>query len=299
MTPQDFLLEFPEGNDYIASSMDQHTQISQAAETIKNQIKGSIPQKAIILGSGLSAWADQLDEKHIFEAGDIPHWPRPTVTGHPGKVVVGKSDGIPVIGVQGRLHLYEGFSVQEVVFPVRVLGAIGISQLIVTHAAGGLNTSFSPGDLMLITDHINLMGANPLVGLHDSHWGERFPDMSQPYDLTGRTIALDAAEEMNIQLHQGILAAVLGPSYETAAEVNMLQVLGADAVCMSTVPEVITAVQMGIRVLGISAITNLATGLTIESLSHNKIENISYKNIQTLTPLLQRVLSRWDTTREK
>ncbi len=273
--------------------MEHQNHIIQAAGTIRNQVDGMLPHKAVILGSGLSDWANTLEEKTVLDVADIPHWPKPTVSGHRGTVVIGHSDGEPVIALQGRLHAYEGLPARDVVFPIRVLGALDVTHLIVTHAGGGLNPAFHAGDLMLVTDHINLMGTNPLVGVHDARWGDRFPDMSQPYDLNGRNIALSAARDLDIPLHQGVLAAVLGPSYETAAEVRMLKTLGCDAVCMSTVPEVIAAVQMGMRVLGLSAIANPATGLSSQSLSHGKIADMSKKILTSLSPLLARILARW------
>lgn len=219
------------------------------------------PRIGIILGSGLGALADQVEEGLSIAYADIPHFPRPTVEGHSGRLVFGNLQGQPVVLMQGRLHHYEGFSMPEVTFPVRVMHALGIEILIVTNAAGGIRQSFRVGDLMLITDHIgflNMTGMNPLRGPNDESLGPRFPGMAQVYDRELRALALSEAAVSGIPLHQGVYVGLSGPSFETPAELRFLQAVGCDAVGMSTVPEVTVARHAGIRVLGISGITNVA-----------------------------------------
>jgi purine-nucleoside phosphorylase len=204
--------------------------------------------------------------------------------------VSGTVAGVPVIALQGRVHLYEGYAVADVAYPARVLGCLGIRQLIVTNAAGGINTEFKPGDLMLITDHINLTGANPLVGVNLDELGPRFPDMSEAYDAAMRSIALDVGRKKGIPLRQGIYIGLLGPSYETPAEIRMCRLLGADAVGMSTVPEVIVANHMGIPVLGISCITNMAAGVLPRKLTHKEVLDTTERVRETFQSLLQWVI---------
>ncbi len=229
------------------------------------------PALGVILGSGLGAFADSFKNPKVIPFAQIPHFPSPTVPGHLGNLVLGISDGVALAALQGRVHLYEGYSMAEVAYPARILGCMGIRWLIVTNAAGAINPKLRPGDLMLITDHINLMGANPLVGKNLDVLGPRFPDMSEPYDLSLRRTALAVAEEKGIELHQGVYVGVCGPSYETPAEIRMLRVLGGDAVGMSTIPEVIVARHMGIPVLGICCIANLAAGMLPQRLSHEEV----------------------------
>jgi purine-nucleoside phosphorylase len=205
-------------------------------------------------------------------------------------MIIGNAEGVPAVALQGRVHLYEGYSVAEVAFPSRVLGSLGIRKLIVTNAAGGINTAFQPGDLMLITDHINLMGTNPLVGQNLDKLGPRFPDMSEAYDAAMRGIALKVAEQRQIPLRQGIYIGLCGPSYETPAEIRMCRTLGADAVGMSTVPEVIIANHMGIRVLGISCITNMAAGILPRRLTHQEVLDTTEKAREKFQSLLQGII---------
>jgi purine-nucleoside phosphorylase len=246
--------------------------VTEAACFIK---KGYMPQDvrtAIVLGSGLGAFADELESPRIADTAFIPHWPASTVSGHKGCLVFGELEGNPLLIVQGRVHYYEGYQMDEVVFPVRVLAQLGIRNLILTNAAGALNPDYQPGDLMIIQDHINLMGTNPLIGPNEENRGPRFPDMSEPYNQAFIQILEKTAVELDIPIQKGVLAVTHGPTYETAAEVRMLRNLGGDAVCMSTVPEVIAAVHLGLRNLGISCITNMATGLSDSKLSHNEVE---------------------------
>lgn len=229
------------------------------------------PALGLILGSGFGAYADVLTDSVILPYSKLPHFPRATVSGHPGNLVVGFVEGIPCIALQGRSHLYEGHSIQDISFPVQLLGCLGIRRLIVTSAAGGINPKFQPGDLMLISDHINLMGSNPLIGLHSGKSEPYFPDMSNAYDARMRETALDVACRKEIPLQEGVYVGVTGPNYETPAEIRMFRTLGADAVGMSTVPEVIMAVRMGIRVLGISCITNMAAGISGKKITHDEV----------------------------
>jgi len=225
----------------------------------------------IILGSGLGNLTTHIKDQQTVEYSSIPHFPVSTVEGHRGRFVFGILDDKPVAAMEGRFHYYEGYSLKEVVYPVYVMKKLGISTLIVTNAAGGINTSFLPGTLMLITDHINLLADNPLIGSNDPELGPRFPGMSNAYSRRLRELAREAATEENINYHEGVYAAMTGPSYETAAEIRYLRTIGADAVGMSTVPEVIAAAHLGIEVLGISCITNLATGVSDHEHSHESV----------------------------
>jgi len=272
--------------------METYDQIREAASFLQKAISEPSPEIAVILGSGLGAFAEGLDNRTVVEMSDICHWPVPTVEGHRGRVISGKAGSVPILALQGRVHFYEGYSVQEVVFPVRVLKEIGVKSLIITNAAGSLNPNFAIGDIMIITDHINFMFTNPLIGPPVSSSGPRFPDMSEPYDSEYITIAESAGRDLNIPLKKGILIACTGPSYETAAEVKMMQSFGADAVCMSTVPEVIAGVQMGLRILGISCITNMGTGLSKKKLAHREVEKVSRSMEETFVKLIKEIISR-------
>ena len=264
--------------------------VQKAAAMLHEQIRGAPASVGLVLGSGLGGLADGLGNRQVLETASISDWPKSTVTGHSGRLVSGLLRSVPVIVLQGRVHYYEGYSMQQVTFPVRVLGELGVHMLIVTNAAGGLNPDYQPGDLMLITDHINLMGTNPLIGYFDPEAPTRFPDMSQPYDFELRDMSIGIADKLNIPLRTGVLAVTSGPSYETAAEVRMLQTLGGDAVCMSTVPEVIVAVQMGLRILGISCITNLATGLAGRPLSHSEVKDTAARIQDTFIMLISGIV---------
>ncbi|MDQ3256501.1 MAG: purine-nucleoside phosphorylase, partial [Acidobacteriota bacterium] len=216
---------------------------------------------AIVLGSGLGAFADEIEDAVVLPYTEIPGFARSTVEGHAGRLVLGKIEGVPIAAMQGRFHYYEGYQFNEVTFPVRVLGVLGIKSLVLTNAAGGLNNGFTQGALMVISDHLNLIGENPLRGANDERFGPRFPDMTEVYDREYQDIAIKESRRAGRELRRGVYAALSGPSYETPAEIRMLRALGADAVGMSTVPEAIVARQMGIKVLGISCITNLAAGV--------------------------------------
>ncbi|NLT67400.1 MAG: purine-nucleoside phosphorylase [Acidobacteria bacterium] len=229
------------------------------------------PCLGLIFGSGLAPIAESFNDHVTIPFRDIPYFPIPTVPGHPGNLILGRIGGVAAAALQGRVHVYEGYSMEQVAYPARILGCLGIKQLIVTNAAGGINSAFRPGDLMLITDHINLMGANPLEGPNLDELGPRFPDMSEAYHSRFRNAALEAGRETGISLRQGIYAGLRGPSYETPAEIRMCRTIGADAAGMSSIPEVIVANHMGIGVLGISCIANMAAGILPRKLSHREV----------------------------
>lgn len=244
--------------------------IEQAADYLQHKFK-HIPKIGLILGSGLGVLADEIENPVKVSYGNIPGFPVTTVEGHAGQLVFGTLKGVSVVAMQGRFHYYEGYEMNSVTFPVRVMKAIGVETLLVTNAAGGIQTSFAPGDLMIIRDHINFMGTNPLIGPNESNLGTRFPDMSEAYANDLRQIAKNAAERLHIDVQEGVYLAVTGPSYETPAEIHMFRTLGADAVGMSTVPEVIVARHSGIKVLGISCITNMAAGILNQPLNHEEV----------------------------
>lgn len=229
------------------------------------------PEVGLIMGSGLGILGDLITEAVTIPYSQIPHFPISTVEGHAGELLVGKLAGRSVVLMRGRFHMYEGYGAEQTSFPVRVMKAIGVTRLVVTNAAGGINTSFESGDLMLIADHINFTGKNPLIGPNDSEQGVRFPDMSEAYSKRLREVARETAASQGVALQEGVYLAVLGPSYETPAEIRMMRLLGADAVGMSTVPEVIVARHCGIEVLGISCITNMAAGILDQPLSHDEV----------------------------
>ena len=249
---------------------------------------GFIPEIGIILGSGLGEIADEIKGIEISYS-EIPGFKSSGVHGHAGKLVIGKLGSKTVVAMQGRLHYYEGNTIQEVVYPVKVMKLLGIEKLIVTNAAGGVNTNYTPGDLMIIDDHLNLLGNNPLIGKNNDELGPRFLDMSYAYDKSFIDLAEKTAKELNIKTQKGVYAAMTGPTYETPAEVRMLRTLGADAVGMSTVPEVIVANHMGVKVLGISCITNMAAGILDQPLNHEEVietANIVKKDFKALVKAL-------------
>jgi purine-nucleoside phosphorylase len=263
-----------------------YSRLLETAAFIRKKCAGR-PVLGLILGSGLGAFADTLLNPTVIPFHDLPNFPRPTVLGHAGKLILGEAEGVPVAAMQGRVHFYEGHAMSEVVFPVRVLGCLGIRQLVVTNAAGGVNFNFRPGDLMLITDHINMMGTNPLIGPNIEELGVRFPDMSEAYDPALREVALRAAGRLGIPLRQGVYIGLTGPTYETPAEIRACRTLGADAVGMSTVPEVIAAGQMGIGVLGISCITNMAAGILPRKLTHQEVMDTTERVREQFISLLR------------
>src|SRR5919199_90829 len=271
------------------------TTLYERAEHAARVVRGRWPVEtrvALVLGSGLGAFADELTDAVAFDYAEIPGFARSTVEGHAGRLVCGRVDNVPVAAMQGRFHYYEGYEWEEVTFPVRVLGLLGIKALVLTNAAGGLNISLSQGALMLISDHLNLMGANPLRGPNDARFGPRFPDLTDVYDREFQEIAVREAQAMNLELRRGIYAALSGPSYETPAEIRMLRALGADAVGMSTVPEAIVARHMGLKVLGISCITNMAAGVLGEPISHQEVIETGERVRETFKELLRRVIPK-------
>jgi purine-nucleoside phosphorylase len=251
------------------------------------------PHAILVLGSGLGGLADEIEDAVRIPFADIPGFPRRTqeLQGHAGMLVAGQLEGVEVVAMQGRFHLYEGWSPSDVAIPVRALTALGAEVMILTNAAGGLRPGMQPGDLMIIADHINLMWRNPLIG-QVVPGEERFPDMSDPYDRHFRRVAEEVALERGIPITQGVYAALLGPSYETPSEVRMIGRLGADAVGMSTVPEVLVARALGVKCLGISCITNVAAGITGEKLSHDEVMREGARARERLVPLVRGVLPR-------
>jgi purine-nucleoside phosphorylase len=250
------------------------------------------PKIALVLGSGLGGFADSLTDATRVPYADIPSFPQSTAIGHAGRLVIGKAGEVTVAAMQGRVHLYEGYSVQEVTFPVRVFARMGIRTVILTNAAGGINLGYSQGALVLVLDHINLQGANPLVGPNDDRFGVRFPDMTRAYERSYREIAREEAAKQGIMLHEGVYAGLLGPSYETPAEIEYLRRIGADLVGMSTVAEVIAARHMGIKVLAISCVTNMAAGILDQPLSHAEVMETGERVKNTFESLLRAVLPR-------
>ena len=250
--------------------MDYYDEVKEAADAIRARVP-SLPTVAIVLGSGLGDFASSLGGGVVMPYTDLPHWPASRVIGHEGKLVVGTVRGRTVAALAGRCHAYEGHDLRTVTFAVRALGLLGIKTLILTNAAGGVNTGFSQGALMVIDDHINLIGDNPLAGANDDRFGSRFPDMSEVYSSRLRAVADGAAAAIGSTLSHGVYVALLGPSYETPAEIRYLRTIGADAVGMSTVPEAIAARHMGVEVLGISCITNMAAGVLPKPLDHAEV----------------------------
>lgn len=268
-----------------------YERVEHAAREIRSRYGEDI-RLGLVLGSGLGAFADELEESVEIPYEEIKGFARSTVEGHAGRLVLGKVEGVPVAVMQGRFHYYEGYEFEEVVFPIRTLGVLGIKSLILTNAAGGINVAFDQGALMVISDHLNLMGVNPLRGVHDNRFGERFPDMSEVYTRDYQEIAVAEGQAMGLELRRGIYAALSGPSYETPAEIRMMRILGADAVGMSTVPEAIIARQMGIKVLGISCITNMAAGVVGDPINHQEVMETGERVRDTFKELLRRIIPK-------
>jgi purine-nucleoside phosphorylase len=273
------------------AEMNYFDQVEEAAQAVRSRVP-EVPGVAIILGSGLGDFASSLTGAVTMPYEELPHWPASRVIGHSGKLVVGKSNGRTIVALAGRSHLYEGHDVSRVAFAVRVLGRLGIHNLILTNAAGGVNTSFAQGALMVIDDHINLMGHNPLVGQNDERFGVRFPDMTEVYSSRLRRVADEAGRALGLTLPHGIYAALLGPSYETPAEIRYLRTIGADAVGMSTVPEAIVARHMKMDVLGISCITNMAAGVLPQPLDHAEVMETAAKVRGQFIALLERIIGQ-------
>jgi purine-nucleoside phosphorylase len=253
-----------------ASSGAEFDRAERAAKYILSKTKLR-PKVALVLGSGLGAFAEDFAGSTRITYEKIPHFPRATIEGHAGCLVIGKVDEVPVAAMQGRVHFYEGYSAKEVAFPMRVFGRLGIRAAILTNAAGAINRDFNQGALVVIRDHINLQGTNPLIGPNEDRFGPRFPDMTQAYWKPYQQIVFAEANRLGIEIHDGVYAALSGPSFETPAEIRYLRTIGADMVGMSTVPEVIVARQMGIRVLGISCVTNMAAGISDREIDHAEV----------------------------
>jgi purine-nucleoside phosphorylase len=273
------------------SGLDAVDRIEQTAAFIRARC-GAVPDTAIVLGSGLGDFADRLRDAVSTPYGDLPHWPASTVIGHSGTLVIGNLGARRVAALAGRAHVYEGHAQATVAFAVRVMGRLGVKQVILTNAAGGINTSFAQGALMIIDDHINLLGSNPLIGPNDERLGGRFPDMSEVYSSRMRRIADEAAAAAGIPLAHGIYVATHGPSYETPAEIRYFRTIGADAVGMSTVPEAIAARHMGLEVLGISCITNMAAGVLPGPLNHDEVMDTTRRVRGSFIALLEEILAR-------
>ncbi len=250
------------------------------------------PKIALVLGSGLGAFADEFANATKIPYARIPHFPRSTAIGHAGQLVLGSVEGIPVAGMQGRVHLYEGYSPKQVAFPTRVFTRMGIKALIVTNAAGGINLGYSEGALVALRDHMNLQGANPLIGPNDDNFGPRFPDMTRAYDPDFRRFVAEEGAKLKLNLHEGVYLALAGPNYETPAEIHAFRTLGADLVGMSTVPEVLAARHSGIRVLGISCVTNLAAGITGKQLTAEEVFETGARVKTQFIALLRAVIPR-------
>jgi len=266
-------------------------EVQRAAAWVRERMGGS-PDVAIVLGSGLGDFTQALADSRAFPYADIPNWPRSSVVGHAGTLVIGSIGGKRVAALSGRAHYYEGHDMRTVTFATRVVGVLGVRTMILTNAAGGINLGFTPGTLMVMDDHINLMGSNPLMGPNDERFGPRFPDMSEVYSARLRDIADDTARAQDLTLAHGVYAALHGPSYETPAEIRYLRAIGADAVGMSTAPEAIVARHMGLEVLGISCITNMAAGVLRQPLVHDEVMEVARRVRLRFSALLEGILER-------
>ena len=265
--------------------------VHETADFLQRRL-GRVPDVAIVLGSGLGAFAESLADSTTLPYGDIPNWPASRVVGHAGKLVSGVSGNRPVLALSGRVHFYEGHDFGTLTFAMRVLGQAGVRTIILTNAAGGINQRFESGALMLIDDHINFLGSNPLIGPNDDRFGRRFPDMSEIYSKRLRTLASEVAQAQGIAIEHGVYIAVTGPSYETPAEIRAFRALGADAVGMSTVPEAIVARHMGVEVLGISCISNMAAGILPQALTEEEVIETTGRVRQTFIGLLEGIIGR-------
>ena len=283
---------------------------AEAAEFIKSKYPRPIAV-AVVLGSGLGAFADDIENAVQIPYEEVPHFARSTVQGHAGQLVLGEVEGVPVAVQQGRFHFYEGYEMEQVMFPMRVFGRLGVKNVILTNAAGSLSTEMRPGSLMLISDHLNLMGVNPLRGKNDEQFGPRFPDMTDVYTKSLQEIAIREADaiaksrfdsgrdaEHTMFLHRGVYCALSGPTYETPSEIRMYRLLGADAVGMSTVPEAIAARHQGMNILGISCITNFGAGMTAEPINHQEVMETGARVAEIFKELLRRIIKRIETADE-
>lgn len=267
--------------------------IVEAAEYIGARV-GKVPKFIVILGSGLGAFADKLEERIEINFSEIPHFPESTVVGHKGRLISGILNGVPVLVLQGRFHYYEGYSMEQVVFPLRCMLYLKVANLIVTNAAGSVDPDYRPGDLMLIKDHIKLHGESPLRGANIEAFGPRFNDMSDPYTKEIRALAKQCGQELNIPLKEGVYFYMTGPSYETASEIRAINILGANAVGMSTAPEVIVAAHGGMKVMGLSCITNMGTGIVDRKVGHEEVIQAGAAAEEDFVKVLQRIITRWN-----
>lgn len=274
-----------------SSSASLYERAERAARTIRARA-GVDLSVAIVLGSGLGGFADELTQATTISYDEVPGFARATVEGHAGRLVIGNLGEVTIAALQGRLHYYEGYSFEEVTFPIRVLKLLGVRTLVLTNAAGALHVEFEPGSLMVISDHLNLMGANPLIGPNDDRFGPRFPDLTSVYAAELQNIVIDEANAMGLEVRRGIYAALSGPSYETPAEIHMVRALGADAVGMSTVPEAIVARHMDMQVVGISCITNLAAGVSDLPIDHSQVMATGERVRAEFAELLRRIVPR-------
>jgi purine-nucleoside phosphorylase len=275
----------------VSGTADYYARVQQAADLLRSRIS-AVPDVAIVLGSGLGDFADGLRDSLTTPYAEIPNWPASAVIGHAGKLVVGTLAGKRVAALSGRAHFYEGHDLRTVTFATRVLGRLGVKTLVLTNAAGGINISFRPGTLMVIDDHINLLGSNPLLGPNDDRFGVRFPDMTEVYSRRLRDIADIAARARGVNIAHGVYVALHGPSYETPAEIRFLRTIGADAVGMSTVPEALVARHMNMDVLGISCITNPAAGVLPEPLHHDEVMEVARRVTGEFSALLEGIIER-------
>jgi purine-nucleoside phosphorylase len=276
--------------------LDEYTRAKEAAEFVLGKLKArpdlGIPKVAVVLGSGLGDFANDLKDSLIVPYETIPHYPRSTAIGHAGRMVIGKLGDVTVAAMQGRVHQYEGYTARQAAFPVRVFGLMGLKSIILTNAAGGINKNYGQGALVLMSDHINLQAANPLIGPNDDRFGLRFHDMSDAYSKRYREIAKEEGRRLGIQLFEGVYAALSGPSFETPAEIRYLRIIGADLVGMSTVPEVIVARHMGISVMAISCVTNMAAGILDQPITHEEVLEVGARVRGTFLALLGAVIPR-------
>lgn len=270
-----------------------YEKVKESADFIRERI-GQAPMVGVILGSGLGSLVDMMEEKTVIPYQEIPNFPQSSVAGHAGNLVIGRIGKVVVAAMQGRFHFYEGFAMKEVTYPIYVMKLLGIEALLVTNACGGINRSFVPGDLMLLTDYLNMLGANPLIGENDERFGVRFPDMSEAYSLVLMQKAEETAKKLGIAYQKGVYAIFSGPCYETAAEIRAYERLGADAIGMSTVPETIVANYLGMKVLGIACITNMATGIAKEKHTHEEVVRIANESSVRLCDWVKGIIMDWD-----
>src|SRR4051794_7672045 len=266
--------------------------VDEAAAAIRQRTAGATPDVAVVLGSGLGDFANRLQDATAIGYADLPHWPASNVIGHEGRLVIGTLGSKRVAALSGRAHFYEGHDLRTVTFAARVIARLGVKALILTNAAGGINKALQPGTLMVMDDHINLLGSNPLVGPNEDAFGARFPDMTEVYSKRLRALADQVAAEQGLSIGHGVYVAVHGPSYETPAEIRFLRTIGADAVGMSTVPEAIVARHMGVEVLGISCISNAAAGVLPQPLNHNEVMEVARQVRGVFAALLEGVIAR-------